>query len=71
LNKPKRASAEFDKILDNRGECVLSAIYPLAQLCKARITKSKAEYEKFFDLWKDADADMPALVAAREEAEKL
>ena len=71
LNKNVNAAFEFDKILNNRGEAPLSSIYPLAQLGKARATKDKAEYEKFFDLWKDADKDMPALTVAREEAEKL
>jgi serine/threonine protein kinase len=67
LKKPKDAVKEFDKILDHRGEAPLSSIYPLAQLGKARATKDKAEYEKFFELWKDADQDMPALVEARKE----
>jgi serine/threonine protein kinase/Tfp pilus assembly protein PilF len=71
LNKARDAVREFDKILNYRGEAPLSSIYPLAQLGKARSLKDKAEYEKFFDLWKDADKDMPALIAAREEAEKL
>ena len=71
LKKPKDAIREFDKILSHRGEAPLSSIYPLAQLGKARATKDKAEYEKFFEIWKDADKDMPALTAAREEAEKL
>jgi predicted Zn-dependent protease len=71
LNKPKAAAREFDKILNHRGEAPLSSIYPLAHLGKARALKDKAEYEKFLDLWKDADHDMPALVAARSEIESL
>ncbi|MEO7658147.1 MAG: protein kinase, partial [Pyrinomonadaceae bacterium] len=71
LKKPKDAVREFDKILNNRGEAPLSSIYPLAQLGKARATKDKAEYEKFFELWKDADKDMPALTAAGEEVQEL
>lgn len=71
LNKNKDASREFDKILNHRGEAALSSIYPLAQLGKARALKDKAEYEKFFELWKDADKDMPAVIAARDEAEGL
>lgn len=67
LKKSKDAAREFDKILDNRGEAPLSAIYPLAQLGKARAIKDKAEYERFFEMWKDADKDMPALIAARAE----
>lgn len=71
LNKSKVAEREFDKILNSRGEAPLSSIYPLARLGKARATKDKAEYEKFFDLWKDADKDMPALVEAKKEYENL
>lgn len=71
LNRNRDAAIEFDKILNNRGEAPLSSIYPLAQLGKARATKDKAAYDKFFELWKEADKDMPALIAAREEFEKL
>jgi tetratricopeptide (TPR) repeat protein len=71
LRKPKAAVREFDKILNHRGEDPLSSVYPLAQLAKARALKDKAEYEKFFELWNDADADMPALVAAKKEFEAL
>jgi tetratricopeptide (TPR) repeat protein len=67
LNKSKEATREFDKILNNRGEAPLSSIYPLAQLGKARATKKKEEYEKFFELWKEADKDMPALPTAQKE----
>ena len=67
----KDAVREFDKILNHRGEAALSSIYPLAQLGKARATKDKAEYEKFFELWKEADKDMPALVEAKKEYDGL
>ncbi len=67
LNKPKQAIAEFDKILNHRGEAPLSSIYSLAQIGKARALKNKTEYEKFFELWKYADKDMPALVEGKNE----
>jgi len=71
LGRLSDAIREFDRILDHRGEGTLSAIYPLAQLARARALKEKGEYEKFFELWKDADPDMPALIAARKEYETL
>ena len=71
IDKPREAAREFNKVLNNRGEGPLSSIYPLAQLGKARSLRDKAEYEKFFELWKDADKDMPALVAARSEFDAL
>ncbi|CAN5285827.1 hypothetical protein BH10ACI1_BH10ACI1_12780 [soil metagenome] len=67
----KNAAAEFEKILTNRGESILSALYPLAQLGLARARKSPPEYEKFFKLWQTADKDMPLLVAARKEFSEL
>jgi tetratricopeptide (TPR) repeat protein len=71
LGNNRDATREADKILNNRGEAPLSSLYPLAQLAKARATKDKAEYDKFFELWNEADKDMPALVAARSEYEAL
>jgi len=71
LDKVREAVDGFNKILEHRGESVLSSIYPLAQLGKARALKDKTEYEKFFEIWDQADKDMPALVAAREEYEEL
>lgn len=71
LERNREAAREFDKILNNRGEAPLSSLYPLAHLGKARALKDKAEYERFFEMWKDADKDMPALTAAKAEFEAL
>lgn len=71
IGKRDLAVMEFDKILANRGHAPLSALYPLAQLGKARALGDRTEYERFFEFWKDADPDMPALIAARAEAEAL
>jgi tetratricopeptide (TPR) repeat protein len=67
LGRSGDAAREFDKILNNRGEAPLSSLYPLARLGKARALKDKAEYEQFLEIWRDADKDMPALVAAKAE----
>lgn len=32
---------------------------------------SRKAYQDFFALWKDADADLPALIEARKEYERL
>ena len=34
-------------------------------------TKSRQAYQDFFALWKDADADIPILIEAKQEYEKL
>jgi serine/threonine protein kinase/Flp pilus assembly protein TadD len=79
LNKNgSQATIEFKIILDHRGWYPLSPLYPLAQLGLARaavlngeIPAARKAYQDFFTLWKDADATLPALVAARAEYEKL
>jgi tetratricopeptide (TPR) repeat protein len=78
LDRGAEAAAEFQKILDHRGQAPLSALYPLAHLGLARAAslmrdpeKSRKEYETFFSLWKDADADIPILQQAKLEYRKL
>jgi eukaryotic-like serine/threonine-protein kinase len=78
LKSGNEAAAEFQKILDNRGQAALSALYPLAYLGLARaaaltgdVSKSRKAYQDFLALWKDADSDLPILQAAKQEYEKL
>ena len=71
LNRKSDAVNEFNRILENRGESPLSPVYPLTQLAKGRALGSRDEYDKFFAIWQDADPDMPALIAARNEYEAL
>ena len=72
------AAAEFQKILDHRGIVLNEPIGALARLQIARAyamqgdtAKAKAAYQDFLTLWKDADPDIPILVAARSEYAKL
>ncbi|MGI8899215.1 MAG: protein kinase domain-containing protein [Pyrinomonadaceae bacterium] len=74
----KEAAAEFQKIIDHRGIDPLSEQHPLAHLGLARaaaisgdVAKSRTEYQNFFGLWKDADADLPILIQAKKEYEQL
>jgi serine/threonine protein kinase/tetratricopeptide (TPR) repeat protein len=78
LQKGAEAAAEFQKILDHRGWDALSQLYPLAHLGLARaaalqgdMTKSRKAYQDFFAIWKDADADLPILIEAKKEYEKV
>ncbi len=78
LNQPAEASAEFQKIIDHRGWNVTSMLWPLAHLGLARAAAMQGEtvkarklYQDFFTLWKDSDADLPILLAAKQEYEKL
>jgi len=78
LKSANEAAAEFQKILDNRGQAALSALYPLAHLGLARaaaltgdVSKSRKAYQDFLALWKDADSDLTVLHEARLEYEKV
>ena len=72
------AAAEFQKILDHPGVVVNEPIGALAHLGLARAyamqgdtSKAKAAYQDFLTLWKDADPDIPILIAAKAEYAKL
>jgi len=73
-----QAAAEFQRILDWPGVVVNEPIAALAHLGLARsyavtgdASKSKAAYKDFLKLWKDADPDVPILIAAKGEYAKL
>jgi serine/threonine protein kinase/tetratricopeptide (TPR) repeat protein len=77
-NAGTEAMNEFQKILDRRGQFDTSPFFPLAHLGLARaaalagdMAKSRKAYQDFFALWKDADADIPILIEAKKEYEKL
>ena len=73
-----QAAAEFKRIQDWPGVVVNEPIGALAQLGLARsyalagdFAKSRMAYSEFLSLWKDADADVPVLKAAKAEYAKL
>jgi serine/threonine protein kinase/tetratricopeptide (TPR) repeat protein len=77
-NQGTEAAAEFLKILDHRGIVLNSPIGALAHLQIGRayamqgdIAKAKAAYQDFLTLWKNADPDIPVLIAAKTEYAKL
>jgi tetratricopeptide (TPR) repeat protein len=72
------AEAQFQKIIDRRGLVRQGLIGALAHLQIARAyamqgytAKAKAAYQDFLTLWKDADPDIPILIAAKAEYAKL
>ncbi len=72
------AVAEFEKILDHPGIVLNQPIGALAHLGLARAyalqgdrAKAKAAYQDFLTLWKDADLDIPVLLQAKNEYQKL
>jgi len=72
------AAVEFQKILDHRGWDPTSPLYPLAHVGLARAAvltgdtaRARRAYQDFFALWKDADTDIPILIEAKQEYEKL
>jgi predicted Zn-dependent protease len=80
--KGKEAAAEFQKILDHRGVCLADSLAPVfyslshLQLARGRALSGDAAgartaYQDFFNLWKDADPDIPILKQAKAEYAKL
>ena len=78
LRDGAKAAAEFQKIVDHRGVNPIHGIYPLGLLGLGRAyalqnnnAKARTAYQDFFAMWKDADADVPVLLAAKAEYAKL
>jgi DNA-binding winged helix-turn-helix (wHTH) protein/Tfp pilus assembly protein PilF len=80
MGKGEEAAAEFQKVLGRRSQVVGSfyPFYPLSQLGLARAhalagdtAQSRKAYETFFELWRDADPDIPILQEAKAEHAKL
>ena len=72
------AAAEFQKIIDHRGISTIDPIGTLAYLQLGRAhamsgdtAKAKSAYQNFFDLWKNADPNIPILKQAKAEFAKL
>jgi predicted Zn-dependent protease len=77
-HKGSEAAAEFQKILDHRGIVSNAPIGALAHLQLGRAyalqgdtARSRAFYQDFLTLWKDADPDIPILKQAKAEYAKL
>lgn len=73
-----QALAEFQKLSNSRGivgNCWSGALALLgqarAQAMSGTTNAARSSYQRFFDLWKTADADLPILKAARAEYAKL
>ena len=76
--QPAMAETEFNKIISKRYIQTFSNQYPLAYLGLARAyvkegknTEAQAQYQRLFDLWKNADPTLPALVQAKQEETQL
>ena len=72
------AAVEYQKLIDHPGIVQNYVTGALAHLQLARAyamqgdtAKSKAAYQDFLKLWKDADPDIPILMAAKAEYAKL
>src|SRR5262249_19351972 len=78
LNREKEALVEFQKFSDHRTIVLNNPLGALAKLQMGRAyamqgdaTRSRAAYEDFLKLWKDADPDIPVLQQAKAEFAKL
>jgi serine/threonine protein kinase len=78
LNNGAAAAAEFQKLLDHGGIVVNYPTGALAHLQLGRAcaitgdpAKARVAYQDFLTLWKDADLDIPILLAAKAEHAEL
>ena len=86
LRRGAEAAVEFEKILDHKGanwgsdwqHPYWGQFYSLSYLGLAHAyamqgdtAKAKAAYQDFLALWKDADPDIPILIAAKSEYARL
>jgi len=78
LHQGTKAASEFRKFLDHKGVVINSPLAALARLGLARAyvleddtTHARSGYQDFLTLWKDADPDIPILVAAKSESAKI
>jgi len=72
------AAKGFDFLTSSEARRGLSASTPFTWVMRARSyaqlgqkEEARKSYQKFFDMWKDADPDVPLLLQAREEFAKL
>jgi tetratricopeptide (TPR) repeat protein len=72
------AAGEFQKILDHRGIVLNLPLGALAHLQLGRAyvlssdtAKARSAYQDFFNVWKDADPDIPILKEAKAEYAKI
>jgi eukaryotic-like serine/threonine-protein kinase len=78
LDRGSEAATEFQKLLIHQSIVINCPLGALAHIGLARAyglqgdgAKSRAAYEEFFQLWKDADPSIPALISAKAEYAKL
>jgi tetratricopeptide (TPR) repeat protein len=74
----RRAAAEFQKLLQHHGAIGNSLLGPLSRIGLARALAlagdpagAKTQYQTFFELWRDADAEVPLMRRARAEYEQI
>jgi tetratricopeptide (TPR) repeat protein len=78
VEAPAPAETEFQKIISHHSVDALTTLYPLSVLGIARCyalqgrkAESREAYLHLFRLWKEADKDLPILLAARAEFDAL
>jgi len=77
LGHTDAAAKAFKRLVDRRAQ-TLNPLKPLAQLYYGRTlakmgqtADSRSAYDEFFAVWKNADANLPILVAAKQEYARL
>jgi len=78
MHNAELATVQFQNIYEHRAVALNSLYVTVAGLGLARahlltneLDNARGEYERFFDLWKDADSDVPILLNAKVEYANL
>jgi Tfp pilus assembly protein PilF/predicted Ser/Thr protein kinase len=78
LRRAEEAATEFKAVMDHRGVAPMETMWEMSHLGLARAyvtqgdtAKAKVAYQDFLALWKDADPDIPILIAAKSEYANL
>jgi len=74
----RAAAAQFQSIVDHPGEQPTSPVFALAHIGLARswvmagdAAQARDAYQRFFNVWANADPALPVVIEARREAESL
>ncbi len=77
-NRPEDAAGDYRLILNNPGVDPIAPLYSISHLGLARVLvlqnkpgQARDEYRAFLEAWKNADPEIPLLIQAKQEYEKL
>ena len=59
------------QLVEPSGSTTIDVVNPFTEEVAGRVPEARKAYEAFFEFWRDADTDLPVMVAARQAYEQL